>query len=117
MTTPTPTVATCCACGTPRDLRDLLVITDRHDTERPPWYCCRPSVDGPRRDCLARASGPAADYAVALAVPPPPPVPHPLPERPALAPHPVMRPAPALVQPFRPGRLVASDATGNGGPW
>jgi hypothetical protein len=104
----TPTVATCWSCGTPRDLVDLLVITDRH-VDRAPWYCCRPSVDGPRRDCLARASGPAADYAVALAVPPPPRVPRPPVQRPA--------PAPAPVEPHCIGRLVATDATPNGGPW
>jgi hypothetical protein len=64
-----PAVATCWSCGTTRDLAALLVITDRHVT-RAPWYCCRPTVDGPRGDCLRLAAGPAADYTITSPEPP-----------------------------------------------
>jgi len=111
MTTPT---TTCCACFTTRDLRDLLEIRDRHDRDRAPWYACRPSIPGPRADCVPLASGSAADYAITSHEPPL--LPHV--EYLAPVPRPVVGPAPAPVQPFRPGRLVIDRAaTDNEGPW
>jgi hypothetical protein len=67
MTSTTKTQA-CWTCGAERDLRDLLVITDRH-VERPSWYCCRPTSPGPHGDCVRAAAGCAADYNVAPAIP------------------------------------------------
>jgi hypothetical protein len=63
------TTAACDACGTIRPLHELLIIHDRHDSERPPWFCCRSSFADARGDCLLNASGSAADYSIALADP------------------------------------------------
>ncbi len=76
--------AECWACGIVRPLADLLVIRDRLEPERPEWYACRPTVDGPFHDCLRIASGSAERYAVALAVPERV-VPRPAPVHPAAA--------------------------------
>jgi hypothetical protein len=62
--------ARCDGCGTTRPLAELLIIHDRHDASRAPWYCCRSSAPGAARgDCLRLAAGPTADYAIALADP------------------------------------------------
>lgn len=45
MNEPTPTVATCCACGTTRDLHDLLRCSETGGLHRSK-FVCRPSVDG-----------------------------------------------------------------------
>jgi hypothetical protein len=112
VTTTTPTVATCCACGTPRDLHDLLRVSETGGLHRSK-FVCRPNVD-PR--CFRIMVGRRDLETITTALPEPPLLPHPLPARPALVPRPVERLAPAPAK-FRPGRLVASDQTSNGGPW
>ena len=108
MTTSTPV---CCACGTTRDLHDLLRVSETGGLHRSK-FVCRPSVDG---RCFPDMVGRRDLERIETALPEQPLLPHPLPvlARPA----PVVRPASAPAQPFRPGRLVATDQTPNGGPW
>ena len=111
MTTPSP--IHCWSCGTPRDLRDLLRCSETGGLHRS-RFLCRPSVDGRCFGSVGRRDL----ETIALALPEPPLLPRPLPERPAPAPRPVVRPALAPVQPIRPGRLViAHDATLADAPW
>lgn len=63
------TAERCAGCGDLRELRELLIVRDRHDPERPPWYCCRSSFALSRGDCLKMAAGLADDYSIALAAP------------------------------------------------
>ena len=109
MTAPSP--IHCWSCGTPRDLRDLLRCSETGGSRRS-RFVCRPSVDGRCFGSVGRRDL----ETITTALPEEPLLPHPLPERPAPVPRPVVRPASAPVQ-FRPGRLVASGATDNGGPW
>jgi hypothetical protein len=105
MTTPSP--IHCWSCGTPRDLRDLLRCSETGGSRRS-RFVCRPSVDG---RCFGSVGRRDLER-IETALPEPPLLAHV--ERPALAPRPVVRPAPAPAQ-FRPGRLVATDATDRGG--
>ena len=105
MTAPSP--IHCWSCGTPRDLRDLLRCSETAGLRRS-RFVCRPSVNG---RCFGSVDRRDLET-IALAVPPL--LPHV--EHLAPVPRPVERLAPAPAK-FRPGRLVASDATGNGGPW
>ena len=61
--------ARCDGCGTTRPLAELLIIHDRHDASREPWYCCRSSAATQWGDCLQRAAGAADRYSIALADP------------------------------------------------
>lgn len=93
----TADLAPCDGCGAVRPLRELLIVSDRHDPARAPWFACRSSYAG-RGDCLARSAGHATDYAIALADPSAEAVTPPRLERPAPAPLPVER--------HYPGRLI-----------
>ena len=64
------TLATCWSCGTVRPLDEMLVVRDRLEPDKAPWYCCRASSIGGPGDCLRLAAGPAARYPIALAQPP-----------------------------------------------
>ena len=107
----TPNVATCCACGTTRDLHDLLRCSETGGLHRSK-FVCRPSVDG---RCFRVMVGRRDLERIETALPEQPLLPHV--EHLAPVPRPVGQSWSADVQPFRPGRLVATDATGNGGPW
>ena len=106
MTTPSP--IHCWSCGTPRDLRDLLRCSETGGLHRS-RFLCRPSVDGRCFGSVGRRDL----ETIALAEPPL--LPHV--EHLAPVPRPVVRPASAPAQPFRPGRLVASDQTDREGMW
>jgi len=101
----------CCACGTTRDLRDLLRVSETGGLHRSK-FVCRPNVDG---RCFRVMVGRRDLERIETALPEPPLLPHV--EHLAPVPRPVVRPASAPAQPFRPGRLVASDATGKEGMW
>ena len=103
MTTPSP--IHCWSCGTPRDLRDLLRCSETGGLHRS-RFLCRPSVDG---RCFRVMVGRRDLERIETALPEPPLLPRPLPERPALAPRPVVR--------HYIGRLVATDATDKEGMW
>ena len=105
MTTPSP--IHCWSCGTPRDLRDLLRCSETGGLGRS-RFVCRPSVNGRCFGSVGRRDL----ETIALAVPPL--LPHV--EHLAPVPRPVERLAPAPAK-FRPGRLVASDATDREGMW
>ena len=108
----TPTVVTCSACGATLDLHDLLRVSETGGLHRSK-FVCRPSVDG---RCFRVMVGRRDLETITTALPEEPLLPHYRPERPALAPRPVVRPASAPAQ-FRPGRLVATDMPDNEGMW
>lgn len=99
-------VAACSACRLIRPHAELLRVTETGGLHRSK-FVCRPNV---APGCFGSV-GPRDVERIETAIPEAPLLPRPP------VPRPVVRPAPAPVQPFRPGRLVATDATGNGGPW
>ena len=95
----------CCACGTTLDLALLLRVSETGGLHRSK-FVCRPSVDG---RCFRVMVGRSDLERITTALPEEPLLPHYRPERPALAPRPVVR--------HYIGRLVATDATDREGMW
>ena len=105
----TTTTPTCCACGTPRDLHDLLRVSETGGLHRSK-FVCRPGhalADYPY--CFRIMVGRRDLERIETALPEQPLLPHYRPERPALAPRPVVR--------HYIGRLVASNQTDREGMW